>query len=76
MKLETQVTTHFEIKKLGTLKYFLRIEIAQSGEGYLMTQQKIILDLLNETKLLQGKVNNTPIKINHKFTIREQDPKI
>ena len=52
IKLEMQLVAHFEIKKLGALKYFLGIEITQSSNGYLMTQQKCILDLLNETKLV------------------------
>ena len=47
-KLEGHVTKHFEVKKLGTLKYFLGIAIAQSSKGLLMTQQKYILDLLRK----------------------------
>ena len=39
MKLEMQLTAHFKIKRLRALKYFLGIEIAQSWDGYLMTQQ-------------------------------------
>ena len=73
MKLEEQLTIRFEVKKLGTLKYFLGIEVAQSGSGYLMTQQKYILDLLNETKLLQGKANSTPMETNHKLTLKKDD---
>ena len=76
IKLEMQLITHFEIKRLGALKYFLRIEIAQSERGYLMTQQKYILDLLSETKLRQGKINNTLIETNHRLTRNEGDPKI
>ena len=75
-KLEEQLTICFEVKKLGTLKYFLGIEVAQSSSGYLMTQQKYILDLLNETNLLQGKANNTPIETNHKLTLRKDDPTV
>ena len=41
-----------------------------------MTQQKYILDLLNETKLIQSKINNTPIETNHKLTLSEEDLKI
>ena len=76
MKLEEQLTSFFEVKKLGTLKYFLGIEVGQCSSGYLMTLQKYILDLLNETKLLQGKVSNTPIETNHKLTIIEDDLKV
>ena len=41
-----------------------------------MTQHKYILDLLEETKLLQGHINDTPIEVNHKLTIREDDPMV
>ena len=75
-RLEKHHTTFFEVKPLGILKYFLGIEIAHSINGYLMTQQKYILHLLNETKLLQGKVNDTPIETNHKLMFKEDDPKI
>ena len=73
MKLEEELAISFEVKKLGALKYFLGIEVAQSSSGYLMTQKKYILDLLNETKLLQGKANSTPIETNHKLTLRKDD---
>ena len=72
-KQEEQLAISFEVKKLGALKYFLGIEVAQSSSGYLMTQQKYILDLLNETKVLQGKANSTPIETNHKLTLRKDD---
>ena len=76
IKMEMQLTAHFEIKRLRAIKYFLGIEIAQSEKGYLMTQQKYILYPLNETKLLQGKINNTPIETYHRLTTSEGDPKI
>lgn len=37
----------FEIKDLGRLKYFLRIEVAHSNDGIFISQQKYIVDLLN-----------------------------
>ena len=60
-KLEKHLTTYFEVRKLGSLKYFLGTEITQSSNGYLMTQHKYKLDSIKEPKLLQGKVNDTPI---------------
>ena len=72
-KLEDHLTQHFEIKNLGPLQYFLGIEIAQSKKGILLTQQKYILDLLDETKHLQCKINDTPIEVNHKFTLSDDD---
>ena len=37
MELEEQLIAYFEVKRRGTLKYFLGIEIAHSSSGYLMT---------------------------------------
>ena len=75
-KLEFHLTQHFEIKNLGPLKYFMGIEIAPSKKGLLITQQKYILDLLNEIKLLQCHPNDTPIEVNHKLTLDGDDTKI
>ena len=35
-------------KDLGQLKYFLGIEVAWSGKGIVVSQQKYILELLQE----------------------------
>ena len=35
--------------------------------------QKYLLDLLNETCLTQGRTSNTPIEMNHKLTLEEDD---
>ena len=47
--LKRQLAKEFETKDLGKLKYFLRIEVAHSIEGIVISQQKYILDLLKET---------------------------
>ena len=75
-KLEDHLTQQLESKNLGPLKYFLVIEIAQSKKGILLTQQKYMQDLLDETKHLQCKTNETPIEVNHKFTLSDDDPKV
>ena len=48
--LEEQLDQSFQVKILGPLKYFLRIEFGRSSDRILMTQQKYIIDLLAETK--------------------------
>ena len=75
-KLEEQLEKQFEIKKLGPLKYFLGIEFARSSDGILMTQHKYILDLLEETKHLHSRINDTPIESNHRLTLNKDDPKV
>ena len=41
-----------------------------------MTQQKYILDLLEETKHTQCRTSDTPIEANHRLTLDDNDPKI
>lgn len=43
----------FEIKTLGKLKYFLRIDVAHSRKDIFISQQKYITDLLKETEKKQ-----------------------
>ena len=51
----------FAIKDLGTLKYFLGIELATSPKGLFLNQRKYILDLLKESNLLDCKPARTPL---------------
>ena len=74
--LEDHLFKHFEVKNFRPLKYFLGIEIAKASRGLLMTQQKNILYILEDTKLLNCHTNNTPIEVNHKLTLKEDDPSI
>jgi Reverse transcriptase (RNA-dependent DNA polymerase) len=48
-KIKASLATEFEIKDLGELRYFLGIEVTQSKKGVVLSQQKYVLDLLNET---------------------------
>ncbi|TYK08627.1 reverse transcriptase [Cucumis melo var. makuwa] len=57
----------FEIKGLGNLKYFLRMEVVRSKEGISMSLRKYILDLLIETSMLGCRPADTPIEFNCKL---------
>lgn len=57
----------FEIKDLGTLKYFLGMKFVRSNEGIFVNQRKYILDLLGETGMLGCKAAETPIEPNTKL---------
>ena len=51
--LKEVMAREFEIKDLGTLKYFLGMEVACSKRVVVVvSQQKYILDLLKETGML------------------------
>ncbi|XP_061363291.1 uncharacterized mitochondrial protein AtMg00810-like [Gastrolobium bilobum] len=67
--LEAQLSTEFEMKNLGQLKYFLGIEVARSDQGICLSQKKYVLDLLNETGMLACKPVDTPIEMNHTLAV-------
>ncbi|RVW42603.1 Retrovirus-related Pol polyprotein from transposon TNT 1-94 [Vitis vinifera] len=68
-RLQGQLASEFEMKNLGGLKYFLRIEVARSTQGIFLSQRKYVLDLLSEVGLLECKPVDTPIVQNHKLGI-------
>lgn len=50
----------FHMKDLGTLKYFLGIEVARSENGINVSQRKYVLDFLAETGFLGARPIDTP----------------
>lgn len=66
-KLKRKLANDFEIKDLGTLKYFIGMEFARFKEGIFVNQHKNVLDLLGETGLLGCKVAKTLIEPNLKL---------
>ena len=62
--LQNHLTREFEMKDLGPLKYFLRIEVLRSKKDIFLSQQKYALDLLNETVMLASSPVSTPMEEN------------
>lgn len=73
---ETKLTlhSHFKIKDLGELKYFLGIEFMKSNEGIVMNQRKYALELIAEAGLGNAKPYMTPLDCTQKLTSAEFEP--
>ncbi|KAJ9548438.1 hypothetical protein OSB04_020981 [Centaurea solstitialis] len=66
--LKQELAHRFAMKDLGTLRYFLGIEVAQSKKGYLLSQTKYISDLFERARLSDKKTVDTPLETNVHYT--------
>ncbi|KAH9735465.1 protein kinase domain-containing protein [Citrus sinensis] len=67
--LQKYLSREFEIKDLGTLKYFLKIEVSRSKGGIFLSQRKYALDLLHEKGMTACQPIDTLIEEGLKFCI-------
>nr|GFA11426.1 hypothetical protein [Tanacetum cinerariifolium] len=61
-KRSRQLDKEFSIKDLGTLKYFLGIEVVKTKDGLVLSQRKYTLDILNDCGKLGCKPSTFPIE--------------
>jgi hypothetical protein len=66
-QLKRSLQQQFSIKNLGSLKYFLGIEMATSRKGFFLNQCKYIIDLLKDVDMLHTKPVANPL--NNKLTL-------
>ena len=74
--MKQRLTTEFEIKELGKLKYFLDIEVAYSTQGIFISQQKYVTDLLAEIGKIGCKPVSTSMDPNHKLGEAKEEPMV
>ncbi|CAM8911709.1 unnamed protein product [Rhodiola kirilowii] len=59
-KVKQFIHDQFQIKDLGLLKYFLRLEVARSTSGIFLNQRKYALDILTDYNFIDCKPVKTP----------------
>jgi hypothetical protein len=62
------------MKDLGTLSYFLGLEVTSSFDGYYLSQAKYASDLLSKAGLTDSKTVSTPLEFNVKFNATDGEP--
>jgi hypothetical protein len=58
------LSEQFLMYDLGPLRYFLRIDFSFSLEGFYLSQEKYILDLLDRASLADQQTTDTPMELN------------
>jgi hypothetical protein len=66
--LKTELARQFEMKDLGSLRYFLGIEVAYLPRGYLLSRSKYVADILERTKLTNNKTIDIFIEVNTRYS--------
>ena len=64
----------FAVKDLGSLKYFLGVEVIPTTNGVLLSQQRYIKDILTRTKMLEAKPVTTPMASSISLSAYEGEP--
>ncbi|KAF5475976.1 hypothetical protein F2P56_007727 [Juglans regia] len=67
------LSTHFKTKDLGSLKYFLGLEVARSPTGIFLNQRKYALDILSDSGQLGAQTAPFPMEQHLKLTTQDGD---
>lgn len=74
LRLKAYLGQSFHIKDLGSLKYFLGIEVARGPEGIFLNQGKYAFDILDDAGLLGAKPSLLPMEQNHRLPLPSGSP--
>ena len=66
--LKKVLDDRFGLKDLGSIRYFLSLEVARTDEGISLNQRKYALEILKETSFLGSKPIRFPMEQNLRFS--------
>uniref|UniRef100_A0A2N9GMZ0 Integrase catalytic domain-containing protein n=1 Tax=Fagus sylvatica TaxID=28930 RepID=A0A2N9GMZ0_FAGSY len=73
-KLITQLSAVFDLKDLGSLHYFLGLQVTRSSNGLYLNQAKYAHDLLKKHNMLDSKPAKSPSCPNTRLSLHDGDP--
>ncbi|CAL1389129.1 unnamed protein product [Linum trigynum] len=68
------LTSHFSLKSLGLVGYFLDIEVLPTSNGYVLSQHKYVNDLLDRFDMVDAHLAPSPLSSSAKLTIANGSP--
>ncbi|XP_016185473.1 uncharacterized protein LOC107627127 [Arachis ipaensis] len=66
--LKASLHHHFEMKDLGSLSYFLDLDVISLKDGIYLSQAKYAFDLLARVRITDSRTKSTPLELNARFT--------
>jgi hypothetical protein len=72
--VKARLSDQFLMSDFGPLRYFLGIEISSTPEGFFLSQQKYIQDLLDRASLTDHRTAETPMKLNVHLVATDGEP--
>jgi hypothetical protein len=72
--VKARLSDQFLMSDLGPLRYFLGIEISSTYEGFVLSQEKYIQDLLDRASLTDHRTAETPMELNIHLVATDDEP--
>ena len=69
-----QLNLIFDLKDLGSLHYFLGLQVSRTSDSFYITQTKYTYDLLKKHNMLECKPASSPSSPNTRMSLHDGDP--